>query len=456
MYLFKLLAICLLYHTCRAKEEDILEFGDSDFDSRLAEHETALVMFYAPWCGHCKRLKPEYAKAAEDLIRNDPPVALVKVDCTEAGKETCNKNSVSGYPTLKIFEVVNFHKNIMVHEEAAGIVKYMKAQVGPSSKELKTAKCLEKFLDAEKESALVGFFEKESDLKAAFLKVANKLREKVRFAHTSYEELLTKQGINVKYEGKADSDDISKFITKSFHGLAGHRKPDNKQDFENPVVIAYYNVDYVKNPKGKVNFAVSSKDEFQNELNEYGLDYVKGDKPVVVARDAKGQKFILKDEFSVEALEVFVNDVLDGNLEPYLKSEPIPESQNEPVKVAVAKNFDEVVVNNGKDTLIEFYAPWCGHCKKLAPAYDELAEKLKNEDIAIVKMDATANDVPPTFDVRGFPTLYWAPRDSKDTPIRYEGGREADDFLKYIAKHATEELKGYDRKGNPKSEKTEL
>lgn len=78
-------------------------------------------------------------------------------------------------------------------------------------------------------------------------------------------------------------------------------------------------------------------------------------------------------------MEVFVNDVIEGNLEPYLKSEPIPESQNEPVKIAVAKNFDELVVNNEKDTLIEFYAPWCGHCKKLAPAYDELAEKVRSK-----------------------------------------------------------------------------
>lgn len=35
-------------------------------------------------------------------------------------------------------------------------------------------------------------------------------------------------------------------------------------------------------------------------------------------------------------------------------------------------------------------------------------------------MDATSNDVPPTFDVRGFPTLYWLPKDSKNKPIRYE------------------------------------
>ncbi|KAJ8923867.1 hypothetical protein NQ315_010449 [Exocentrus adspersus] len=492
MFLLKLFVIGLLYGCCAAKEEDVLEFGDDEFDSRIAEHETALVMFYAPWCGHCKRLKPEYAKAAEDLVRNDPPVALVKVDCTEAGKETCNKNSVSGYPTLKIFRNGEYSQDYNGPRDAVGIVKYMKAQVGPSSKELKTVDCLEKFLTADKETAVVGFFEKETELKGAFLKLADKLREKVRFAHTTFKDLLDKQGIQdgvvlfrplhlqnkfeenaVKYEGKPNSADLNDFITENYHGLVGHRKPDNREDFKAPLFVSYYNVDYIKNPKGtnywrnrmlkvakdfkgKATFVVSAKDDFQHELNEYGIDYVKGDKPVVAARDAKNQKFVLKDEFSVEALEVFVNDVLEGNLEPYLKSEPIPDSQNEPVKVAVAKNFDELIVNNGKDTLIEFYAPWCGHCKKLAPVYDELGEKLKDEDVVIAKMDATANDVPPLYEVRGFPTLYWAPKDAKDTPIRYEGGREVDDFLKYIAKHATNELKGYDRKGNPKSEKTEL
>ena len=42
----------------------------------------------------------------------------------------------------------------------------------------------------------------------------------------------------------------------------------------------------------------------------------------------------------------------------------------------------------------------CGHCKKLTPIYDELGEKMKEEEVEIVKMDATANDVPPAYDVR--------------------------------------------------------
>lgn len=71
-------------------------------------------------CGHCKRLKPEYAKAAEDLVRNDPPIALIKVDCTEAGKETCNKHGVSGYPTLKIFRNGELSQEYNGPREASG------------------------------------------------------------------------------------------------------------------------------------------------------------------------------------------------------------------------------------------------------------------------------------------------------------------------------------------------
>lgn len=146
-------------------------------------------------------------------------------------------------------------------------------------------------------------------------------------------------------------------------------------------------------------------------------------------------------------------------MEPYVKSEAIPASNDGPVIVAVGKNFEDVVMKNGKDTLIEFYAPWCGHCKKLTPIFEELGTKLKDENVAIVKMDATANDVPPNFEVRGFPTLFWMPKDLKDKPIKYEGGRDLDDFVKYIAAHSSSGLNGFDRDGKPKdaaADKSEL
>lgn len=138
-------------------------------------------------------MKPEYAKAAESLKSDDPPVALAKVDCTEGGKDTCSKFGVSGYPTLKIFKGGEVSQDYNGPREAQGIVKYMRAQVGPSSKDVKTVAEFEKFL-ASKDTSIFGFFESDSNLKKTFTKFADKNREKFRFGQSSAAEVLKKQG----------------------------------------------------------------------------------------------------------------------------------------------------------------------------------------------------------------------------------------------------------------------
>lgn len=477
---------------------DVVVLTDDDFNARLASYDLALVKFYAPWCGHCKKLAPEFEKAATILKDNDPPIYLAEVDCTEGGKDVCSKHGVSGYPTLKAFKKGEKAFDYEGPRDADGIVKYMKGKSGPTSRQMNNLASVVQFLSAD-DHAIFGFFSSpEAEISKQFQKLADALSENFRFAHSYSPEVIAKYGFSdeivifqpkrlqtklepseLKFTGDFKVlSTLTNWVNSNIHGLAGHRTSANAAQFKSPLVVVYYDVDYVKNVKGtnywrnrvikvakklsdegkKVTFAVSKASDFTHELGEYGLSFnAEKGTPVVAARDAKDQKFVMSTDFSVENLELFTNDLLAGNMKPYLKSEPEPASNDEPVKVVVGTTFNSIVNDDTKDVLIEFYAPWCGHCKSLAPKYDELAKKLQSEDsIVIAKMDATANDVPKPYEVRGFPTIYFAPKGSKGSPKKYEGQREVDDFIKYLAREATTPLKTYGRDGKKIKTKKEL
>jgi protein disulfide-isomerase A1 len=152
-----------------------------------------------------------------------------------------------------------------------------------------------------------------------------------------------------------------------------------------------------------------------------------------IQETVKNQKFPFDgSKLTEKDVGKFVDDFVAGKLSPSIKSEPIPEKQDGPVTVIVAHTYQELIIDNDKDVLVEFYAPWCGHCKALAPKWEELAGLYTSvsDKVTIAKIDATNNDVPD--DIAGFPAIKLFPAGSKDSPVEYSGPRTVEDFVNFI------------------------
>ncbi|KAJ7977632.1 Protein disulfide isomerase-like 2-2 [Quillaja saponaria] len=130
-------------------------------------------------------------------------------------------------------------------------------------------------------------------------------------------------------------------------------------------------------------------------------------------------------ERTAESLVEFVNNEGGTNV----KVATVPSS----VVVLTPENFDEVILDETKDVLVEFYAPWCGHCKNLAPTYEKVATAFKLEEhVVIANLDADKyRDLAEKYGISGFPTLKFFPKSNK-AGEEYEGGRDLEGFVSFI------------------------
>jgi len=140
-------------------------------------------------------------------------------------------------------------------------------------------------------------------------------------------------------------------------------------------------------------------------------------------------------DLTVENIGQFADDVLSGAIKPHMKSQPVPENNNDPVTVVVGTEWERIVKDPTKDVFVKYYAPWCGHCKSLAPHWEDLGKHFAdNENIVIAKFDATENEAD-GVDVQGFPTLIFYPRDNK-AGVNYDGDRELEGLRKWVEDNA--------------------
>jgi len=431
------------------------------FDNVVAENENTLVEFYAPWCGHCKALAPEYEKAAKTLKGK---ATLAKVDCT-AEADLCQKFEVTGYPTLKFFR-----KGVPAEygggRTAADIASWVNRKLSGVVTFLSTKDEVEKWTTEHDGTAVLGVFDGKDKNYEAFAGVAD-AREDLLFGAVTDKALAATLGLKtptVKFFREAsvgedlefdsaDYSDLTGWLTRRSMAPVGEIGPESFRKYTTlgyPLVIAFIDpkdkdttVEILKpvaaENDGKVSFGWADGVRWKEVATRWYGQFET--LPVVVHLNFKDDvQLPHKGALSTEAVRQFLADVAAGNVKWTPRSAAVPEKQEGPVFVAVGSTIEEVITQP-KDVLVEFYAPWCGHCQHLAPIYDELATELKSvESLVIAKLDHTENDVKHTVvgnSVSGYPTILFFPANQKTSPVAYDGERTLVGFTLWLKEKAS-------------------
>merc|ERR1719329_1578358 len=147
-------------------------------------------------------------------------------------------------------------------------------------------------------------------------------------------------------------------------------------------------------------------------------------------------------ELGKAAVESFVENWRVGELS----------ADKDPVVVLTSENFEKEIIKKSANVLVKFYAPWCGHCKALAPTYKALAKHYEKDDsVIIAKMDSTKHSHP-SAEIKSYPTIKLYAQGQKSDPIdlEFKANRDIEGLIDFIEKNRKAKSKKQDK---PSAEK---
>jgi len=373
------MVICLL-QIVRSDDHDdsAIDFKEDTFAEQVPK-KPHFVMFFAPWCGHCKRLAPTWRDLSvkyNEKDEDEQDVLIGKVDCT-LETALCSAQDVTGYPTLKFFkDGPDNGVKYRGQRDLDSLVKFINEQMG--------------YEQAEEEKP------------------------------TESEEAQVDNGLWILTE-KSFTKAVEKgdHFIKFYAPWCGHCQ-------KMAPTFADLGKAYENDPKVKI-----AKIDCTQAQSICQSSQVRGYPTLHYFRDGKLLE-TYKGGRDLASFKDFIATMTDGE-----KAEGAEE-----VKSSVATidkdSFDEQVKSGV--TLVKFFAPWCGHCKRLAPTWEELAAKYAEKDgITIAKVDCTeGNDrnreLCNAQGVTGFPTLNIYK--NGELVEEYKGKRALEDLEAFVEKHA--------------------
>lgn len=436
--------------------------GAAAFDAFLEANEVALVEFFAPWCGHCKKLAPELEKAAAALKAEGFPI--LAVDATQDdNRDLGSRYGVKGFPTVLFFRRgATTPSTYQGARTAEAIVEFCRDMQRPASIAVGSDA---EFEEATKAHSVLVVGHVAEAAATAFHAVADRLRMSHKFAHLSADDAASSKVV-VHLDGAASEEQaldglddaaLEQWVLKYAAPLIEELGPQNfatrVAQSPNPSVIVFVDLkasdiaetkatltNVAREVRGRANVLYIDGRQFRSFSKKLGLG--DGLPALAVLNPSKNVHFVYEEgaAFTATAISEFVGNVVDGKVEPFVRSDEPPKSNPGPMFDVVRSEFERFVDQSGKDVIMMFYAPWCGHCKKLMPIFEDFAKAASSvKTLTVARFNADTNDVPPGYglNVRGFPTVYLLPANNYKTPVQFEGDRTFEGILEFVAENAS-------------------
>lgn len=434
---------------------NIISLTDKNYTEFMKDNKQVLILFYAPWCGHCKAFAPEYSKIADAVKEKGIKVVTARVN-VEENEVTSQLNNIEGFPTIKLFinnEISEYEGDRTVDK----VLSFLDKKINGSYKVVSTVKEVEE-LKKKNDLVLVGTGKKEEMKEFIhFSKDINDIdfilcsseecvkyyKSKLVFLRTFDEPIVefpSEMVLNytdiktfidtysIEMGGRFNLYAATAIFDNKIPGLYYFRDSNNKEQTEKDKIIKTV----AKKFRGKMYFFVLDVkgDEIFEQAAEF-FDLKEKDLPRIqitnIPSEEETETYVMNTlksskDITEELISTFVNDYFNEKLQREPKSEPAPDTQDEVYTVLVGKTFKDLVIENKKTVLVLYLGRGCDDiCELVLDIWKSLAEKYKeNEDIEFATMDMTMNEVI-GLNIKKFPVIMSYRKDKKDSPNRYTG-----------------------------------
>jgi protein disulfide-isomerase A1 len=483
----------LLLEKFAAAASEVVELNTEGFGQALQDNAFVFVEFYAPWCGACKSLAPEWEKLATLAKEHNLNIPIAKVDAI-AEETLARSHDIRSFPTLKLFRG---HETAVAPFQGARSADKMLAWLLDRS----TSKDVQLEVDTthlkkwstEKTISLLGLpsgnaaddepmrlmLERASfalnpwkagldvrvgeaaaaglDLSAMGV-TAEQLPCVVMIRNFDFEERMKIYGeddggfqvsaflswfksMSVPTLIPAQEDTEKTFLSNVDPGqglvmLMGGGK--RKKEIVHKLAVSFKS-------ESRLKWVHAKNDDFGHRLAQ-SVQLSKADFPDLVIwefGESDDQDKVFRLSKHSGALDVTLDIQADEAAEAYEVAVQgfIQAWQTGKLSVeedylvsATSAEFERWVFDDKKDVLVEFYAPWCGHCKKLAPQYAQLAKHYKDDGgVQIVKVDSTKHGHP-SIEIKSYPTIKLFAKGKKDSPIdaKFQANRGKESLIEFI------------------------